>query len=367
MKQSIQRFIASETAGGLCLMAAAAVALLLANSPLGTVLADFWHLPLGFLSLHGWVNDGLMSLFFLVVGLELKHEFQHGALKRPQQALVPVAAALGGMIVPCLLFVTLNQGDPASLRGWAIPAATDIAFALGVLALLGPRVPASMKVFLTALAIIDDLGAILIIGLFYTASLDLFALGVAALLIAALYCFNKWNVRPRWVYLMFGAALWGAFYRAGLHPTLAGVILAFLMPGKMGSKLEHQLGPYVAFLVLPVFALANAGLDLSAFSLSSLTEPLALGVMLGLVIGKPLGILAGTWLALHVHRSIKPPAMDMRHLLGLSFLGGIGFTMSLFITDLAYAGPPMTELARLGVLSGSLVAALAGYVVLRKS
>lgn len=373
----IAEFLKLETAAGFLLMGAALLALVLANSPLAegyTALraTSLGGLPGHELSLLLWVNDGLMALFFLLVGLEIKREMLVGALASRRRAALPALAALGGMVVPALIYVFFNRHEAANLRGWAIPAATDIAFALGILALLGSRVPAALKLFLTTLAILDDLGAILIIALFYTATLSWPALGLAGAALLVLVVLNRRGVTALWPYLAVGAGLWVAVLASGIHATLAGVALALLIPLKIGdgtqpaplTRLEHGLHPWVAYGILPVFGLANAGLAFAELNPGDLLAPMPLGIALGLLLGKPVGVMGASWLAVRLRWAEWPAGVTMRQMLGVAVLCGIGFTMSLFIGGLAFPAE-LQALVKLGVFSGSLLAALLGYGILR--
>ena len=369
----LQRFCATEAAGGIVLMVAAASALIIANSPLATGYFAGLHLEFAGLSVGHWINDGLMALFFLLVGLEIKRELAVGQLARWRDRALPGLAALGGMLVPALLYALVNRHDPQTLAGWAIPAATDIAFALGVLALLGSRVPASLKVFLSALAILDDLGAVLIIAFFYTRDLSTTMLLAAAGLVAGLFLLNRLKVRALLPYLLLGALLWFCLLRSGLHATLAGVILALFIPlgdteGDRASpllRLESALHPWVAFLIVPLFGFANAGVSLAGLSPSNLLDPVPLGVALGLFLGKQLGITLLVLLAIRSGLARRPAGASWLQLYGVALLCGIGFTMSLFIGALAFPGAPaLVDEVKIGVLLGSLLSALTGSVVL---
>lgn len=378
----LHRFFHNEASGGIILILAAALAMLLAN--LG-VTRDLYHafletpveLRVGVLEINKnmllWINDALMAVFFLLVGLEVKRELVQGSLASRQRAAFPVIAAIGGMVVPALIYLAFNYQDPVARHGWAIPAATDIAFALGVLALLGNRVPMALKIFLMALAIIDDLGAIIIIALFYTSELSVLSLGVAAAAIAALALLNVCNVRRIGIYMLVGIVLWTAVLKSGVHATLAGVIIGFFVPlkpqaGKSPAKqLEHVLHPWVAFMILPLFAFANAGVSLEGVTFGGLTSMLPLGIIAGLFIGKPLGISLFCWLALKLKLARLPQGTTCRQIMAVGVLCGIGFTMSIFISTLAF-GPHAPELivwAKLGILTGSLLAAFIGYALLK--
>ena len=378
----LHRFFQNEASGGIILILAAALAMLLAN--LG-VTRDLYHafletpveLRVGVLEINKnmllWINDALMAVFFLLVGLEVKRELVQGSLASRQRAAFPVIAAIGGMVVPALIYLAFNWQDPIARDGWAIPAATDIAFALGVLALLGNRVPMALKIFLMALAIIDDLGAIIIIALFYTSELSMLSLGVAAAAIAALALLNIFNVRRIGIYMLVGMVLWTAVLKSGVHATLAGVIIGFFVPlkpqaGKSPAKqLEHVLHPWVAFMILPLFAFANAGVSLEGVTFDGLTSMLPLGIIAGLFIGKPLGISLFCWLALKLKLASLPHGTTGRQIMAVGVLCGIGFTMSIFISTLAFGAhaPELIVWAKLGILIGSLLAAFVGYALLK--
>jgi NhaA family Na+:H+ antiporter len=372
-----REFIDSESSGGLVLMAAAVAALLVANSPLSTYYFEGLHAYLGPLSVSHWINDGLMAIFFLLVGAEIKREMLDGQLSTWPRRVLPGVAAAGGMLFPALIYVALNYDQPETIRGWAIPTATDIAFALGVLSLLGSRVPASLKVFLTALAIIDDLGAVIIIALFYTSELSMLYLGAAAAILAALIVMNRLGVMKLWLYLILGAVLWFVVLKSGVHATLAGVALALTIPLRQSPgiardlevsplhRLEHGLHTVVPFVIIPVFGFANAGVSFAGMELSALTEPLTLGVALGLVFGKLIGVFGTAYVAIRTGIADMPANSGWSHVLGVAFLCGIGFTMSLFIGLLAFAGNEvLQEEVKVGILSGSLVAGLLGALVL---
>jgi NhaA family Na+:H+ antiporter len=356
-------------------MASAAVALAVANSRFAENYVSILNGHLGPLSLLHWINDGLMTAFFLLVGLEIKREALEGRLRTWPDRALPGVAALGGMIAPALIYVAINWRSPETLRGWAIPTATDIAFALGVLALLGPRVPVSLKVFLTALAIIDDLGAVLVIALFYTTSLSMWALAGAAFVSAALVALNAAGVRRLWPYLLLGLALWALVLQSGVHATMAGVILAMTIPLRSATgpidddssplhRLEHALHPWMTFLVLPLFGFANAGVTLSGLELRALLDPLTLGVALGLFLGKQLGVFGCVFAAAKLGLATRPAHAGWTQVYGVALLCGVGFTMSLFIGLLAFDAEAAQTHAKLGVLAGSLASALAGAIVL---
>ena len=378
----VKRFCASESAGGITLAAAALLALLLSNSPWGEAYQRFLQIP-GELRLGGsllvltkplvvWINDLWMAVFFFVVGLEIKREVVAGELRSLRQALLPAAAALGGMAVPALIYAGINQGDAVALRGWAIPSATDIAFTIGVLMLLGSRVPASLKVFVTAVAIIDDLGAIVIIALFYTERLSAMALGGAAACMLLLLVLNRRGVTRLDVYAAVGLLMWLCVLKSGVHATLAGVITALAVPMKRadGSSplhdAEQTLHPWVSFLILPTFAFVNAGVSFEGMTVAALWAPVTLGVALGLVVGKAVGVFGATWLMVRSGWAPMPTGARWIQLFGVSVLCGIGFTMSLFIGGLAFEGPATTyeTQVKLGVLFGSTVAAVTGSLLL---
>jgi NhaA family Na+:H+ antiporter len=375
---AIRRFLEAQSSAGIVLMAAAVVALLIANSPLGPGYEAMLHADLGPLSLGHWINDGFMAVFFLLVGLEIKREVLDGQLSTWSRRILPGIAAAGGMIVPALIYLAFNRGPTAA--GWAIPAATDIAFALGVIALLGNRVPASLRVFLAALAIIDDLGAVLIIAVFYTAGLSLPDLAGAGVSLAVLIAFNRLGVRHLSPYLLVGLVLWVLVLRSGIHATLAGVMLAFTVPMECTPsrsdadsisplhRLEHLLHLPVGFLIVPIFGLANAAVQVLGLPPGALLAPVTLGVAMGLLIGKVVGVFGFATLAVRLELADMPAHAGRLQMLGVALLCGIGFTMSIFITLLAFPNSPILQAeAKIGVLSGSLVAGLLGYVVLRRA
>ncbi|RWP78105.1 Na+/H+ antiporter NhaA [Mesorhizobium sp.] len=372
-----REFLDSEAAGGIILMAAAALALIVANSPLAEIYFDALHAYLGPLSVSHWINDGLMAVFFLLVGLEIKREMLDGQLSTWPRRVLPGVAAAGGMLVPALVYVAINRDNPAALSGWAIPTATDIAFALGVLSLLGNRVPGSLKVFLTALAIIDDLGAVVIIAVFYTSGLSLAYLGAAFAVIALLIAFNRMGVLTLLPYLVLGAVLWVLVLKSGVHATLAGVALALTIPLKVTPgishdldhsplhRLEHGLHGIVPFFVIPIFGFANAGVSLAGLSAAALVEPLTLGVAAGLVAGKLVGVFGSSALAIRLGFADLPVNAGWLHMVGISLLCGIGFTMSLFIGLLAFANNvELQDAVKVGILAGSFIAAILGAAVL---
>ena len=373
------RFLAIEAASTILLLLATFVALVWANFPWNESYAHFWHTPLGFvfggrelsLSLERWVNDGLMALFFFLVGMEIKHELVHGELSSRERAMLPLFGALGGMLVPAAIYATLHAGGPA-LSGWGVPMATDIAFAVAALAVFGKRVPPGLKVFLLALAIVDDLGAVSVIAVFYTHALSLGALAWAGGGIALVLGLQRAGVRSYPVYWIAGIAVWLATLESGVHATVAGVLLGLLTPTRVIdpvsgagfspiAQLTHALHPWSAFVVLPVFALASAGVVIDA---EALRDPLAsrvmLGVTLGLLVGKPLGITLLSWLAVRAGLAVLPPGVGWGAIFGAGILGGIGFTMALFITALAFHVPALAAASKLGVIGASVVAALLG-------
>ncbi|ELC0658309.1 Na+/H+ antiporter NhaA [Vibrio fluvialis] len=376
MTDMIRDFFKLESAGGILLVIAAAIAMTIANSPLNEIYQGALHSYVFGMSVSHWINDGLMAVFFLLIGLEVKRELLEGALKSRETAIFPAIAAVGGMLAPALIYVLFNSDDAEAIQGWAIPAATDIAFALGIMALLGKRVPVSLKVFLLALAIIDDLGVVVIIALFYTSDLSTIALTVGFIMTAVLFMLNAKHVTKLSAYLIVGLILWVAVLKSGVHATLAGVVIGFAIPLK-GNKgehsplkhLEHALHPYVAFGILPLFAFANAGISLEGVSFSSLASTLPLGVALGLLIGKPLGIFSFSVIAVKAGVAKLPEGINFKHIFAVSVLCGIGFTMSIFISSLAFgsANVDYDTYARLGILMGSTTAAILGYVLLRLS
>ena len=350
-----------EAAGGLVLMAVTVVAMAVANSPLAS------HYEAIFLA-HGpaslFINDGLMVIFFLLVGLEIKHETKAGELASLQNALLPIMAAIGGVVVPACIYLAFTHGTESS-NGWAIPAATDIAFSLGVLSLFGKRVPASLKIFLMALAVIDDLIAVMVIALFYTAQLSLVALLVAVLAVALLMVMNRKNVMQlRW-YVVVGAVLYGAVLLSGVHATIAGVVLGLVIPHALGRALIHKLHGWVAFAIVPIFAFANAGIPLAGITFESFHQPITLGIAFGLFFGKQLGIFLVCWLMILLGFAKMPSGARFSQLYGVSLLAGIGFTMSLFISALALNDAQLLQYSKLGVMSGSLLSALIGAMVLK--
>ena len=373
----IRSLLKSEAGGGLLLILAAAAALVVANS--GWAAAYFAALTayLGPLSVLHWINDALMASFFLLVGLEIKREFLDGQLSTRRRRRLPGLAAIGGMVAPALIYLAINA-DGGALRGWAVPVATDIAFALGVLALLGRRVPVSLRIFLTALAIIDDLLAVAIIALFYTAELSLVWLAAAFATIGLLAALNRMRVQHLFPYLLLGAALWTFTFLSGVHATLAGVALAATIPIRCSPgcpddaqsplhRLEHGIQPWVAYLVIPVFGFANAGVSLAGLGVDALVQPVALGVAAGLFVGKQIGVFLTTWAAIRLRLADCPEDATMLQVYGVALLCGIGFTMSLFIGLLAFDDTVLQAQVKIGVLTGSLLSALVGATVLRLS
>ncbi len=384
VRSALRTFLASEAAGGIVLIVAAAAAMLIANSPLYDGYHALLHAPLGHtlsaklgeMTPHLWINDGLMAVFFLYVGLEIKRELVDGRLASWSQRRLPVVAAAAGMAAPALVYLAITRSDPALATGWAIPAATDIAFAIGVLALLGSRAPTALKLFLVTVAIVDDMGAVAIIALFYTAGLDTAALIAAALIFGAMLLMNRMGVRHLAPYLIAAALLWFAVLLSGIHATIAGVVAAFaipivLTPGTPDDdasplhRLEHALAAPVAFGIVPLFGFANAGVHLGGIGIGDALAPLPVGIAAGLFLGKQLGIFASVWLAVRTGFAAKPRGSTWLQIYAVAVLCGIGFTMSLFIGGLAFADPALIEEAKLGTLAGSIVAAVTGFVLLR--
>ena len=376
-QSALLRFINHEATAGLILVLAAALALIVTNAGFAAQYENFLALPVSVhigsvgldKTLIHWINDGLMAVFFFLVGLEIKREVLQGNLSSREQIVLPAIAAFGGMVAPALIYAYFNWGT-ASIGGWAIPAATDIAFALGALALIGSRVPLSLKVFLLTLATLDDLGAILIIAIFYTSDLSLIGLGLAGAAFACLVILNRMKVDRTAPYIFFGIAMWVFVLKSGVHATLAGVALAMAVPllRKDGSNfihaLEEGLHPYVKFLILPLFAFANAGIPLEGFSLATLSSPLPLGITAGLVLGKPLGIILTVGCCVSLGIAKLPERATWAHMIGVGCLAGIGFTMSLFIGTLAFDTPAQIDAVRVGVIVGSIISTLLGLAVL---
>ncbi|MBD1161286.1 Na+/H+ antiporter NhaA [Pelagibacterales bacterium SAG-MED15] len=380
ISKSFKWFFKLEAASGLVLLLSAILALILSNS----VYADYYfstlekYLFIGFnnfglkLSVLHWINDALMAIFFFFVTLEIKREFLQGELSNIKQALLPIIAAVGGMVVPALVYVYINLGDPETLNGWAIPSATDIAFSLGVLSLLGKRVPLSLKVFLTALAIIDDLGAILIIALFYSGDLSIKYLSLMLLAFIGLLVINKFNIKKFLPYLILGIFLWDFTHNSGIHATIAGVLLAMTIPHRKKEKdfsllikVEHLISPYVAFGIMPLFAFANAGVSLEGLSISSLLDKVPLGIVLGLFVGKQLGVFVFSYLSIKLKIAQMPSNSNWYNFYGVGVLTGIGFTMSLFVGNLAFVeNMQYMDGVKIGVLTGSLLSTLFGYFLI---
>lgn len=380
---AIKEFLRYEASSGILLLVAAVLAMVVENSAAKGLYEALLGIPVEIRfgefqiakPLLLWINDGLMAIFFFLIGLEIKREFLAGELSEPSRIVLPVIAAIGGMALPAAIYSYVNWGDPVAMKGWAIPTATDIAFALGVLALLGSRVPSSLKLFLMALAIVDDLGAIVIIALFYTADLSLLSLSIAASALALLFMMNRRGVLSLAPYLLVGIVLWSAVLKSGVHATLAGVLTAFFIPFKrlpgetktQLEKLEHDLHPAVAYGILPLFAFANTGVSFEGLSLQSLLNGVPLGIAAGLFIGNQLGIFGFSWLAIKSGLANLPQGANWLQLYGVSLLCGIGFTMSLFISSLAFeqGGPDFAVDDRLGILVGSVLSGVLGYLILR--
>lgn len=372
MKQKLVHFFQSEPAAGITLMVAALLGIIAANSPAAAGYFGVLESYVAGLSVLHWINDAVMAVFFLYVGLEVKRELLQGELDNNSKRLLPGLAAMGGLAVPALIYLAFNAGSGEAANGWAIPAATDIAFALGVLALLGKRVPVSLKIFLTALAIMDDLAAIVIIALFYTADLSLMYLGLGAVTLAVLTALNLKGVLKTTPYLLLGILLWFFILKSGIHATLAGVLLAFTIPLRVHDsieeapllKWEHGLQNWVSFLVVPLFGFANAGVSFAGFSASVLVEPVVLGIALGLLIGKQLGIFGTVWLMNKLGWAKLPEGATWMQVYGVALLCGIGFTMSLFIGLLAFESQQLQDFSKVGVFLGSALSGLLGYIVL---
>ncbi len=379
----ISKFLKMESASGLILMFAAVFAMVCANSPLQSYYSLLLDTPveirMGALKIAKplllWINDGLMAVFFFMVGLELKRELIEGELSDKRNIILPGVGAIGGMLVPALIYIYFNRGDSAAMAGWAIPAATDIAFALGVLSLLGSRVPTSIKIFLTSLAIFDDIGAIIIIAVFYTANISMVALAVVGFCIMILAVLNKRGVEAKSLYIMIGIVMWVAMLKSGIHATLAGVVLAMFIPMRSRTNkdyspvksLEHDLHSAVAFFILPIFAFANAGISLAGVGLEQMMHNVPLGIALGLFLGKQIGIFGICWMAIKLKLTQLPAGMSWSGLYGTAALCGIGFTMSLFIGSLAFENTGVDLLfdERLGIIIGSLASGILGYVVFK--
>ncbi|MFK5216382.1 Na+/H+ antiporter NhaA [Glaesserella parasuis] len=383
MIQHIRKFLQLESASGILLLTFAMFAMLFANTPLKDLYFDFLSMPvsiqIGLFSIYKpllmWVNDGFMAVFFVLIGLEVKREMMVGAISNYQRAIFPAIGALGGMIVPALVFTLINNDSPEFQQGWAIPMATDIAFALGVLGLLGKRVPFALKIFLLALAIIDDLGAIVVIAIFFSHELSTTALISAVIAITALIIMNRMRVTAICAYMVVGLILWASVLKSGVHATLAGVIIGFCVPlkGKNGEEplahFEHLLAPWCSFVILPLFAFSNAGVSLAGMSLSTLFSPLTMGVALGLLVGKTLGVFSFSFLAVKLGIAQLSEGINFKQIFAVSVLCGIGFTMSMFLAGLAFGGDEadgqFISLARLGILIGSGISAVLGYYLLK--
>jgi len=383
--QFFKNFLEKESAGGILLMIAAVLAIFVANSPLSGLYDDLLDTPveirIGLLHIAKplilWINDGLMAIFFFLIGLEFKREILEGELSEPKKVVLPVFAAIGGMLIPAAIYSTLNWNDPMALKGWAIPAATDIAFALGILSIFGSRVPIALKVFLVSLAIMDDMGAIIIIAIFYTYELSISSLIIASAALVILAFFNRLNMRSLAPYILIGIVLWIAVLKSGVHATLAGVLLAFFIPLKTRSKdetslaknLEHDLHGSVSFVIIPIFAFANAGVPVQNLTIETLLEPIPLGIILGLFFGKQIGVMLFSFIAVKLGIASLPASINWKQLYGVAFLSGVGFTMSLFIGSLAFeqGGTEATLMNdRYGILIGSSLSAICGYLYLNK-
>jgi Na+:H+ antiporter, NhaA family len=383
MKQKIYTFLKSDSVGGILLIFATLLALLLVNSPFSDIYTSILHVPvevrIGALhidkTLHHWVSDGLMAIFFLAIGLEVKREILEGHLSSFSQVILPAIAAIGGIIVPALIYTLLNGGDPTAMRGWAIPTATDIAFALGILSLL-PRVPVSLKIFLMALAIIDDLGAIIIIALFYTTELSMLSISIASASLIVLILFNRLGFSRKSIFFMVGLILWVSVLKSGVHATIAGVLFALTIPlsAKDETKkdfsplkeIEHGLHPWITFFILPMFAFVNAGVDMRNLSADEALGNVPLGIALGLFLGKQLGVFGLSWLAIKLKIASMPRDSSWLMLYGVSVLTGIGFTMSLFVDSLAFVDDRLFAYAdKLAILLGTLISAIFGYIILK--
>lgn len=384
MVQLIQRFLKFESAGSILLLFSAAVAMLLANSPLSSQYNDFLNLPvslqIGSFSINKtlihWINDGFMAVFFVLVGMEVKKELFEGALSSYQQAIFPAIAAVGGMIVPALVYWFIAKQDPSLANGWAIPMATDIAFALGIMALLSKQVPLPLKIFLLALAIIDDLGAIVVIALFFSHELSVQALIFSGISILTLVLLNRFRVSALCAYMVIGAILWASVLKSGVHATLAGVIIGFCIPlkGKKGERplhdFEHILAPWSSFVILPLFAFANAGVSFDGIDVSMISSPLLLAIACGLIIGKPVGVFGFSYISVKLGLAKLPDGINFKQIFAVAVLCGIGFTMSMFLASLAFdadAGESVNTLSRLGILLGSTVSATLGYLFLKQT
>ena len=378
----IQEFIRLETSGGVVLMIAAIFAMIIANTPLSAtydlILGTYIKVGIGNFEIAKpailWINDGLMAIFFFLVGLEIKREVLAGELSSFDKAILPIMAAIGGMAVPGIIFAIVNWGTPENLNGWAIPTATDIAFALGILALIGSRAPIALKIFLLAIAIIDDLGAIVIIAIFYTTELSINALSISMIGFAAAIALNRLGIQRTAPYLLVGIIVWVFVLKSGVHATLAGVLIAFTIPLKAKNedeallyKMEHGLHPWVAFLILPVFAFANAGVNFTGIGIDDLLQPLTLGIAVGLFLGKQIGVFLATWIGVKSGIARLPENVSWKHVYGVACLTGVGFTMSLFIGSLAFTTADVMNAVRLGVVLGSVLSGIIGYLLLKSA
>lgn len=378
----IQEFIRLETSGGVVLMIAAIFAMIIANTSLSAtydlILSTYIKVGIGNFEIAKpailWINDGLMAIFFFLVGLEIKREVLAGELSSFDKAILPIMAAIGGMAVPGIIFAIVNWGTPENLIGWAIPTATDIAFALGILALIGSRAPIALKIFLLAIAIIDDLGAIVIIAIFYTSELSINALSISMIGFAAAVALNRLGIQRTAPYLLVGIIMWVFVLKSGVHATLAGVLIAFTIPLKAKNedeallyKMEHGLHPWVAFLILPVFAFANAGVNFTGIGIDDLRQPLTLGIAVGLFLGKQIGVFLATWIGVKSGIARLPENVSWKHIHGVACLTGVGFTMSLFIGSLAFTTVDVMNAVRLGVVLGSVLSGIIGYLLLKSA
>jgi NhaA family Na+:H+ antiporter len=378
----IQEFIRLETSGGVVLMIAAIFAMIIANTSLSAtydlILSTYIKVGIGNFEIAKpailWINDGLMAIFFFLVGLEIKREVLAGELSSFDKAILPIMAAIGGMAVPGIIFAIVNWETPENLNGWAIPTATDIAFALGILALIGSRAPIALKIFLLAIAIIDDLGAIVIIAIFYTSELSINALYISMIGFAAAVALNRLGIQRTAPYLLVGIIIWVFVLKSGVHATLAGVLIAFTIPLKAKNedeallyKMEHGLHPWVAFLILPVFAFANAGVNFTGIGIDDLLQPLTLGIAVGLFLGKQIGVFLATWIGVKSGIARLPENVSWKHVYGVACLTGVGFTMSLFIGSLAFTTADVMNAVRLGVVLGSVLSGIIGYLLLKSA
>ena len=379
LRSVIRNFLKLESSSGILLLLAGIIALILSNSNFSTVFDHILHLklnfgtdsPLFYKSIQHWINDGLMVIFFFCIGLEIKREFLEGELSMPSQAILPVIAAIGGMAVPAFFYLIFNFNDTETFKGWAIPSATDIAFSLGVLSLLGNRVPLSLKIFLMALAIIDDLGAILIIALFYSSNIDIFSLVIVFFILLFLYFSNKRNMQNMWIYVFLGLLLWVFIQNAGIHATISGVLLAIFIPHTKKNKkqslltyAEDNLHPWTSYFIMPVFALGNAGVYLGDLSLNTLVDPIPLGVMMGLFFGKQIGVFFTTFFLIKMGYARLPSNSNWIQMYGIATLTGIGFTMAMFINFLAFDSEVYINQAKIGILIASFASAILGYILL---